>query len=418
MVVPDALSRVFELEDADTWYSDLCNKICTFPSEYSNFQVIDNFVYKYVKSMNSNEFGWKLVAPSSMRKDILLECHDSPKSSHGGVRKTLYKIKTRYYWPGMSKDVKNYVKCCEICQTCKPINYVLRGEMGQPKDPKSPWRMLSVDLVGPLPRSKGGFSYILVVLDVFSKFVLIHPLKKATADTVIKFLETNVFMIFGVPSVVICDNGSQFIANKFKKCLADYGTRIWYTASYLPQANPVERVNRSIKSALRSYVLDNQRNWDQFIPQIGCALRSALHDSINTTPYFVNFGQEMALSGKDHVVDSKLNSLNQQNDRLATLNNVRKKVTSNLVKAYENYSSRYNLRSRKIVFNVGDVVLKKNFMLSDASKGFSASLSPSYVKCVVKKKVGSNCYELRNMNGKDIGTFSVKDLKVFNASSN
>lgn len=417
MVVPDALSRVFELEISDdTWYCDLSNKIKTFPSEYPNFQIIDNLVYKYVKSMNSQEFGWRLVAPSSMRKEILMDCHDSPKSSHGGVRKTLYKIKTRYYWPTMSKDVKMYVKCCEVCQTCKPVNYVLRGEMGQPKNPQSPWKMLSVDLVGPLPRSKGGFSYILVVLDVFSKFVLIHPLKKATADTVLKYLESDVFMIFGVPSVVICDNGSQFIANKFKKCLEDYGTRIWYTASYLPQANPVERVNRSIKSALRSYVLDNQRSWDQFIPQIGCALRSAFHDSINSTPYFVNFGQEMALSGNDHVVDSRLNSLNQQNDRLATLNDVRKKVTSNLIKAYANYSSRYNLRSRKVVFNVGDIVLKKNFMLSDASKGFSASLSPTYVKCTVKRKVGTNCYELKNMNGKNIGTFSVKDLKVFHES--
>lgn len=122
MVVPDALSRVFELEDVseDVWYSDLINKIKTFPSEYSNFQIVDNLIYKYVKNMNSEEFSWKLVAPESMRKDILRHCHDSPKSSHGGVRKTLYKVKTRYYWPTMSKDIREYVKCCEICQTCKP----------------------------------------------------------------------------------------------------------------------------------------------------------------------------------------------------------------------------------------------------------------------------------------------------------
>lgn len=417
MVVPDSLSRVFSLEtDNDVWYNSLHEKIKHFPDHFSNFLIIDNLIYKNVRELNSSNFSWKLVVPQSMRNDILKQYHDEPISSHGGVRKTLSKIKTRYYWPGMAKEIKKYVKVCEICQTCKPVNYVLRGEMGQPKDPQAPWKMISVDLVGPLPRSKGGFSFILVVLDVYSKFVLLHPLKRATAETVIKFLEQNVFLMFSVPSVVICDNGSQFIAKKFKDFLKDYNTRLWYTASYLPQANPVERVNRSIKCALRGYVKDNHSTWCKFLPHVGCALRTAIHGATQFTPYYLNFGQEMATSGQDHLVDSTLETLNlRSSDRITTLNKLRGKVKANLVKAYQEYSSRYNLRSRKITFEVGDLVLKRNFVLSDASKGISASLNPSYVKCFVKKKHGSNCYQLSSMEGKDLGVFSLKDLKIFDS---
>lgn len=417
-VVPDALSRSVELSISevvnDHWYQDLKNKIQENSENMSGYKLIDDVVYKYVREIGSEERKWKVVVPFDLREKILKKCHDDPTSSHGGIKKTIYKVKTNYYWPCMSKNIKEYVKKCVLCQTCKPVNFIMRNEMGQPKDPEKPWKMLSVDLVGPLPRSKNGNSYILVVLDVYSKFVLVKPLKKATAKTVTQFIEEQVFLMFGVPKTLICDNGSQFIARSFKKFLTEYDVRLWYTANYLPQANPVERVNKSIKSALRTYANDNHREWDKYIYQIGCALRTAIHGSINCTPYFLNFGQEMIVSGQDHLVEESLSQINKDpSDRFLKLENIRSQITANLIKAYKEYSSRYNLRSRKVEFKVGEIVLKKNFILSDAAKGISASLNPVFVKAVVKEKLGTSCYRLNNMSGKNIGVFSVKDLKKF-----
>lgn len=64
--------------------------------------------------------------------------------------------------------------------------------------------------MGPLTRSKSGNIFLLVIQDVFTKYALIHPVRTATSKEVVKYLENRVFMSFGVPEVIISDNGSHF----------------------------------------------------------------------------------------------------------------------------------------------------------------------------------------------------------------
>lgn len=68
-----------------------------------------------------------------------------------------------------------------------------------------------MDLIGPLPRSKCGNSWILVITDWFTKYVLIHPLRTATGPAITKYLDEFVFPIFGAPEIVMADNGKQFM---------------------------------------------------------------------------------------------------------------------------------------------------------------------------------------------------------------
>lgn len=86
-------------------------------------------------------------------------------------------------------------------------------------------------------------------------------------------------------------------------------------------------------------------------------------------------------------------------------------VQKNLEKAYVVRKRRYDLRSRPIEYSEGDVVWRKTFPLSDASKGFAAKLAPKYKKCIVRKKIGHSSYVLEDEFGKCLGTFSTKDLK-------
>lgn len=420
-VVPDALSRSVGTLDLlgddftlDPDYVNLKNKILSDPISYPNFSVQDNVIYKNVNSRALHGFSWKVFVPANLRSSLLKTNHDDPKASHGGIAKTLARIKTQHYWPSMGKDIKDYVRKCEICQVTKYPSITMRHEMGQKKEVTRPWEMVSIDLIGPLPRSKKGNTYCLVIIDVFTKFTLLHPINKPTSNKIIQFLEEQVFLMYGVPYVAIQDNGSQFISKNYKKLLADYDVKPWFVASYHPQPNSVERMNRTVKTAIRAYVSSDHREWDIQLPQIGCAIRTALHQSTKFTPYFLNFGQEMVTSGINHIVTDKLTTLTKNpSDRLENLTKVRKQVTENLAKAYESYSKRYNLRSRTIVFKPGDIVLKRNFKLSDAVKNYSAGLGQTFVKCKIKERIGKSCYRLENLDGKDIGVFSVKDLNVF-----
>lgn len=414
--VPDALSRNIAslnvTQPCDEWYASLRNKILKNPNDFPGFKCDDEGVYKYV-STSKNGFVWKLVVPDTLRMQVINEAHNPPTAAHGGMNKTLNRIKLRYFWPSMTKDTKNYVRTCEICQTTKYPNITLRHEMGAMKDPVKPWEMVSVDLMGPLPRSSKGNIFLLVITDVFTKFVLLKPLRKSSSTLVNQYIE-ECFMLFSVPRVVISDNGTQFTSNLYKKLLSDYKVKPWYTAAYHAQANPVERTNKVIKTAIRAYIEENHKSWDVNIHQIACSIRSSVHDSTKQSPYFLNFGQEMVLNGDTYSLDKKLSSFDTlESDRLILLEHTRKKIHENLVNAYKNYSHRYNLRSRKIQFKEGDVVLKRNFQLSDAVKGYTAGLGKTFVKCKILKKVGTNCYRLSNMDGKDIGLFNVKDLNVF-----
>lgn len=121
------------------------------------------------------------------------------------------------------------------------------------------------------------------------------------------------------------------------------------------------------------------------------------------TPYFINFGRNMCTSGADYKLENDNENVMDNEQYLK----IRKIVIDNLNRSYEVGK----LGSRPVSYKVGDVVWKKNTILSDATKGLSAKLSSKYVKCIVNRKIGTSSYELKNTDGKIIGIFSAAMLK-------
>lgn len=161
----------------------------------------------------------------------------------------------------MKSDIARYVARCQVCIKTKPLQRPATGLMLS-KSPSTtkPWQVLSVDLIGPLPRSSSGLRFIFSVLDVFSKYCLFFPLRSSTASKVVQWLEDHVFLIYGVPDRLIADNGPQFRSKIFRDVLKRYGVKLCFTANYHPQANPVERVHRVLKTIISGYVEDNHKN--------------------------------------------------------------------------------------------------------------------------------------------------------------
>lgn len=103
------------------------------------------------------------------------ECHDVPTAGHAGVYKTYWRLCNNYYWPQMREDVTRYVRKCKTCAEIKPEQKAPAGLMGKRPKITVPWRLISLDLVGPLPRSSKGYTQILVVTDYFPKYVVLFP---------------------------------------------------------------------------------------------------------------------------------------------------------------------------------------------------------------------------------------------------
>lgn len=429
-VIPDALSRAvpvcaittsnFVSQTNDSWYKNLFNGVLNCPQNFPNFNIKNNILYRLSKNKHelTSEFSWKEVVPMELRNQVLTENHSEPTSGHLGVFKTYRRLALRYYWPGMHADVVKFISSCIKCLEYKHQNHKTLGEMGRPKQCSRPFQMLSIDLVGPLPVSRAQNRYLLVITCCFSKYCLIFPIKKATSDVVIKILENQVFLVHGIPQTVIMDNGSQFVSGTTDSFFKKYNVpNVFFIPKYTPQINTVERYNKTIITCVSTFVENDHRSWDTFIPKVQFAINSSVNEATGYTPSFLVYGRELVTCGT-HYVDSELGNeiiflpRDVYAENLGCLVTIFNEVQKQLWHAHSQNTSRYNLRRKPAEFYVGDTVMKRTYVLSDKEKYFSEKLAPKFIKCRVVQKLSPLVYILENMQGKNLGTWHIKDLKL------
>lgn len=430
-IVPDTLSRSVDIIDCciidipdqvdkvENWYSKLRKSIETNPKDFPNYQLKDGKLLKYVKNNIKTDCynsEWKEVVNDEEKPKLMSRFHDDRTAGHMGVSKTAKRIKNNYFWPGIDADVRKYVRDCDICSANKVPNIFANPPMGKQRYVSQPWQVISMDFLGPYPRSVRGNTTMLVVTDMFTKWVELFPMRAATSKKVIECLESRIFFTFGIPKAIISDNGPQFVSNEIKMFLKHYDIRQWLNSHYHPQSNPTERANRSILTCIRSYIGKSHIRWDDNITQIACALRTGTHEATKFSPYFLNFGKEMpgisdSFMPEPQEMIVRNEEVKEHAEKVKSLNEVWRKVRTSLKQAYDKSSHYYNQKTTIKDFNKGDWVWCRNFVLSDASKKFAAKFAPKYKKCKVIQKFGTSSYELAGANGKSIGVWSARDLK-------
>lgn len=420
-ITADCLSRSIEIDvlqvtQTDPDYDDMLDDIRLNPAKYQDYRVIDGIIFRYVKTpnrMSDPRFAWKQLPPASDRELIVKQIHDK---AHFGYDKTLGAIKQRYYWPKMNTEIRRICRECLICQTSKASNTNATPPMGAQKPVEYPWQFVTLDYVGPLPPSgKNRHTCLLVATDVFSKFVLVQTFREAKASSLADFVENVIFRLFGVPEVVLTDNGSQFVSKQFKKLLESYHVSHWLTPAYHPQVNNTERVNRVITTAIRATLKKEHKHWADNIQEIANAIRNAVHESTKYSPYFIVFGRNMVSDGREY--GRIRDSYDSTDDNDVTKSDRREKlfqdIKANLASAYQRHAKTYNLRSNSncATYVEGEKVLKRTFDLSDKGKGFCKKLAPKYEQAVVRKKLGTSTYELEDLQGKRLGVYFASSLK-------
>lgn len=434
-IVPDALSRAFAEEigmDAvlnidmdsphfsDQDYKELIDTVKASEDRLPDLKIQDGKIYKRVMfntgPLSQDAICWKLWLPAALRQDLIQMAHEPPISSHGGAGKTLERLKRLFYWPNMSRDVRNMITQCVTCSETKAPNQTLRPPMGHQLNTERPFQFYYTDLLGPYPRSKRGNTHVLVVLDKFSKFVWLHPIRKASAKEIITFIENQVFLVFGTPEKIYSDNGVQFRSKEFSKLLKKYGVCHVTSATHAPQANASERVNRSVLAAVRSYVDSKQTTWDFYLSHIACSLRNSLHNSTGFTPYYSVFKQHMLQHGNNFKILRTLQGLSAGDLEVLPpadfVNVVNQDIEINLEKAHGRHEKAYNTRCRPVEFRIGQEVFRRNFAQSDFSKGFNAKLGKQWIRSRIRRKIGTCMYELEDPAGKILPmTYHAKDIK-------
>ncbi|XP_055632916.1 uncharacterized protein K02A2.6-like [Toxorhynchites rutilus septentrionalis] len=191
----------------------------------------------------------RIIVPKSLQKRILKQVHQG----HPGIERAKAIARGIVFWPTIDEDITNYVRRCPSC-----ANAAKSPPHAQPQPwprAEGPWQRLHIDFAGPV-----NGEYYLVVVDSFSKWPEILQTRYPTTSTTTTFLR-ECFARFGIPTVIVSDNGSQFTSAEFRDFCEEFGIVHFRTAPYHPQSNgQAERFVDTLKRSLKKIVDGGERS--------------------------------------------------------------------------------------------------------------------------------------------------------------
>ena len=253
--------------------------------------VLENGILYRRRQDNSGSSSLQAVIPESLVPQVLQEIHGNPSSGHFGIQRTLHRAESMCFWPFMHKDITNYCRTCTACESIRSPNPKHQAPLLSIKT-DHPLQMVFAD-IAELPTSRKGNRYILVIVDHFSKYTNIYPMRDQTAHTVAKHLFEEYITEHGVPESLHTDQGRQFESRIVQDLCEKLGIHKSRSSPYHPQgAGIVERANRVIKDQLAKYIAHQGDDWDKHIHQLQLAYNTSVHTSTGLTPYFIMHGRE------------------------------------------------------------------------------------------------------------------------------
>lgn len=235
--------------------------------------------------------GLVTIPEPDRQKNIIEEAHSSKIGGHKGITKTYNRIRQNFYWNNIKSDIRNFINQCLQCQTKKLIRIKTKQPMLITDTPFSSFEKISMDIVGPLPETSKGNSYILTIQDHLTKFSLAIPLKSITAIQVADALLKYFICIFGAPKIILTDQGTNFMSNLMKRFAKQFKIKQHRTTAFYPQANgALERSHLVLVEYLKQYV-NKFTEWDELLEYATFSYNTSTHESTGYTPYELVFGK-------------------------------------------------------------------------------------------------------------------------------
>jgi len=233
----------------------------------------------------------RLLLPQQYRGQVIDRCHK--EVGHAAFAKTLARVQENYVWPGMRKHVREYIRACMRCNTLTPNHPA--NPRGRIPTPPTPFHTWGIDLVGPFPRDRRGRQYLLTCIDHLTGWAEAIAIASKKAETVQEAFMEHIVARYGIPSVIISDNGGEFTSTNFEAWLRELGISHHLTSPYHPQANGMtERFNGTIQRILLKLTGGNGKKWSHYLSEALYAYRIT-QGPTGISPYQAVFGQRPRL---------------------------------------------------------------------------------------------------------------------------
>jgi hypothetical protein len=302
----------------------------------------------------------QLVLPTCYRMEVMAACHDHRLGGHLGSNKVFDKIRERFYWPNMKKDITHWIDSCPACLSKKTPLHKNPGRMVPIPVVPEPFHTLGMDLVGPLPPTRSGNRHILVITDYFTKWPEAFALQSQDAPTVAKVLVEQVISRHGAPKRILTDRGKNFLGRVMSEVYRMLGITKLQTTSYHPQTNGLtERFNKTLVAMLSMYTNTHQTDWDEHLPYVLFAYRTSVQAFTKFTPFYLLFERPPRLpldvafdteTGPRFSLDEYIPELKER------LREAFEAANHELEKSHASQENEYNKHHVDVEYKVGDKV--------------------------------------------------------------
>ena len=195
----------------------------------------------------------------------------------------------------MQREALEYIRKCDQCQRFAPSIHQPGGILNPLSSPW-PFAQWGLDIVRPFPKAVGNKKYLLVGTDYFTKWVEAKPLANIRNVDAKRFVWKNIVTRFGVPQVLISDNGLQFDSKMFRRYYGKLGITNRYSTPAYPQGNrQVEAINKVIVNGLKKMLDDAKGKWVEELPHVLWTYRTTPHRSTGETHFSMTSGAEAVI---------------------------------------------------------------------------------------------------------------------------
>uniref|UniRef100_A0A2N9EQY5 Uncharacterized protein n=1 Tax=Fagus sylvatica TaxID=28930 RepID=A0A2N9EQY5_FAGSY len=297
---------------------------------------------------------------------VMREIHEGVCGDHSGARALQRKIvRAGYYWPSMKADTYQFVQHCDKCQRFANLLHSPPMEL-VPMTAPWPFAQWGLDIMGPLPIGRRQLRFLVVAIDYFTKWVEAEPLATITERNIQNFVWKTVICRFGIPRVLVSDNGKQFDNPRFRQFSQELGIHNHYSSPGHPQANgQVEVTNRSLLKLIKTRLEGAKGLWPEELPSILWAYRTTVRIPTGETPFRMTFGSEAVVPVEIGLTSFRTLAYDgQKNEEQLRLNldlidEVRETAEARMKRYQEKMARHYNSKVKPRQLSIGDLVLRK-----------------------------------------------------------
>ena len=340
--------------------------------------VEDGILYRNFYEHTGKVSNKQYCVPEQLKKEVVYRLHNSRTAGHLGIVRTAHEFRQRFYFPGFTEFLVDYVKNCITCAQSKRVN---QQYLKTPLQPLSslqsfPGELLQIDLVGPFPAAP--YKYVLSGIDVFSKYLFAVPLVNGSAKAVAIALTSIFFKHSYLPQTITSDLGSNFVSDLMHELSELLEIKLKHATLKHPHSiGLVERSHAALKRILKLNTNEQWSDWYRYVDLATFIHNTSYYSSIGCTPSLIFHGRQPTKPLDLRFKTNRLQSMKINSDYVSDLQRVMlekfSETKDKLIQAYHKYRTYYDEKANSKPLTLHEYCLLLNPRLTTQSEFASKS---------------------------------------------